>query len=151
MTKVVHQWRFSNIPRKNSDVTLQNKDFFFWRLPLFYYFTVQLQLLCVCVCVCVGVSTVSFSLLSWPCKILIQVFIVLKHRIMCIFLIHSDSLLRMSTALFNLVSNTQKSTCNALRDLGSVTIWRLHGRSNACECMLTLFSTFISFLSVWMS
>ena len=69
---------------------------------------------------------------------------------MCIFLIHSDSLLRMSTALFNLVSNTQKSTCNALRDLGSVTIWRLHGRSNACECMLTLFSTFMSFLSVCM-
>ena len=41
--------------------------------------------------------------------------------------------------------------CDALRDLGSVTIWRLHGRSNACECMLTLFPTFMSFLSVCMS
>ena len=29
--------------------------------------------------------------------------------------------------------------CDALRDLVSVTIWRLYGRSNACECMLTLF------------
>ena len=29
--------------------------------------------------------------------------------------------------------------CDALRDLVSVTIWRLHGRSNVCECMLTLF------------
>ena len=33
--------------------------------------------------------------------------------------------------------------CDALRDLGSVTIWRLHGRSNACECMLTLHVVFI--------
>ena len=40
---------------------------------------------------------------------------------------------------------------DALRDFGSVTIWRLHGRSSACESMLTLCSTFISFLSVCMS
>ena len=33
-----------------------------------------------------------FILLSQPGKILIQVFIVLKHCIICIFLIHSDSL-----------------------------------------------------------
>ena len=33
--------------------------------------------------------------------------------------------------------------CDALRDFGSVTIWPLHGRSNACECMLTLFSTVV--------
>ena len=32
-----------------------------------------------------------------------------------------------------------------------VTIWRLHGRSNACECMLMFFSTFMSFLSVCMT
>ena len=41
--------------------------------------------------------------------------------------------------------------CDALRDFGSVTIWRLHGRSSACECTVTLFSTFIMFLSVCMS
>ena len=43
--------------------------------------------------------------------ILIQVFIVLKHCIICIFLTHSDSLQRMLTALFKLVLNIQKSTC----------------------------------------
>ena len=53
-----------------------------------------------------GKSKVS-SLLSWPCKILIQIFILLKH---CIFLIHSGSLLKMLTALFKLVWNTQKTT-----------------------------------------
>ena len=26
--------------------------------------------------------------------------------------------------------------CDAMRDLGSVNIWRLHGRSNACKCIL---------------
>ena len=41
--------------------------------------------------------------------------------------------------------------CGTLRDMVSVTIWRLHGRSNACECMLPFFSTFMSFLSVCMS
>ena len=41
--------------------------------------------------------------------------------------------------------------CDALRDLVSVTIWRLHDRSNAYQCMLTLSSTFTSFLSVCMS
>ena len=41
--------------------------------------------------------------------------------------------------------------CDALRDLVSVTIWRLHGSSSVCERMLTLFSTFMSFLSVCMS
>ena len=35
--------------------------------------------------------------------------------------------------------------CDALRDLGSVTIWRLYGHSNACQCMLMLYSIFISF------
>ena len=44
-----------------------------------------------------------FSLLSQPCKILIQVFIVLKPGIICTFLIHSGSLQKMLTALFNLV------------------------------------------------
>ena len=41
--------------------------------------------------------------------------------------------------------------CGTLRDMVSVTVWRLHGRSNACECMLPFFSTFMSFLSVCMS
>ena len=49
------------------------------------------------------------------------------------------------------VKQPKHKRCDALRDLGSVNIWRLHGRSNECECMLTLFSTFISFLSVCMS
>ena len=55
------------------------------------------------------VSFVTFwfsSLLSSPCKILIQAFI----RIICKCLVHSDSLQRMSTVLFKLVWNTQKST-----------------------------------------
>ena len=62
-------------------------------VPLFYYFTVQSHLLCVC-----GESKVPFitfwifSLLSYLCKILIQVFIVLKPGIICTFLIHSGSL-----------------------------------------------------------
>ena len=47
----------------------------------------------------------SFQLTS---KILIQVFIVLKHCIICIFLIHSDTLHRILTALFKLVWNIQK-------------------------------------------
>ena len=50
-----------------------------------------------------------FSLFSNPCKILIQVFIVLKPDIICTFLIYSGSLQKMLTALFNLVSNAQKS------------------------------------------
>ena len=40
---------------------------------------------------------------------------------------------------------------DALRDLVSATIWLLHGHSNACKRMLTIFSTFMSFLSVCMS
>ena len=43
-----------------------------------------------------------FSLLSKPLKILIHVFIVLKPGIICTFLIHSGSLQKMLTALFNL-------------------------------------------------
>ena len=41
--------------------------------------------------------------------------------------------------------------CDALCDLGSVTNCHLHGHLNACELMLTFFSTFMSFLSVCMS
>ena len=65
--------------------------------------------------VCLGGSKVPFitfwvfSLFSNPCKILIQVFIVLKPDIICTFLIYSGSLQKMLTALFNLVSNAQKS------------------------------------------
>ena len=80
----------------------------------FYYLKVQLHLLlCVCVCVCVGggggenkvpfLTFWIFSLLSYPCKILIQVFIVLRPGIIYAFLIHTDSLQKMLTALFNLV------------------------------------------------
>ena len=73
------------------------------RLPLFYYFTVPSHLLCV------GKSKIPFiifrifGLLSYPFKILIHVFIVLKPGIICTFLIHSGSLQKMLTALFNLV------------------------------------------------
>ena len=47
---------------------------------------------------------------SKPRKILIQDFIVLKHSVICIFLIRSDSVRKMLTALFRLVWNTQKIT-----------------------------------------
>ena len=46
-----------------------------------------------------------FSLFSKPCKILIQVFIVLKPDIICTFLIHSGNLQKILTALFNLICN----------------------------------------------
>ena len=52
-----------------------------------------------------------FSLLSQPCKILIQVCIALRPGIICTFLFHSGSMQKMLTALFNLVWNTQKSKC----------------------------------------
>ena len=48
----------------------------------------------------------------------------------------------------NEVNELLKNKCDALRDLVSVTIWRLHDCSNACKCMLTLFSTSLSFLCV---
>ena len=50
-----------------------------------------------------------FSLFSQPCKILIQVFMVLKPDIICTFLIHYGSLQKMLSALFNFVWNTQES------------------------------------------
>ena len=62
------------------------------RLPLFYYFTVPSHLLCV------GKSKIPFiifrifGLLSYPFKILIHVFIVLKPGIISTFLIHFGSL-----------------------------------------------------------
>ena len=77
-------------------------------LSLFYYFKFN-HIYCVW-----GGSKVPFitfrifSLFSKPCKILIQVFIVLKPDIICTFLIHSGSLQKMLTALFNLICNTQK-------------------------------------------
>ena len=59
-------------------------------------------------CVCWGskvffITFQIFSLLSYPFKIVIQVFIVLKPGIICTFLIHSGSIQKMLTALFNLV------------------------------------------------
>ena len=50
-----------------------------------------------------------FFLLNQPCKVLIQVFIVLKPGIICAFMIHSGSLQKRLTPLFNLVWNTRKS------------------------------------------
>ena len=65
-------------------------------------------------CVCAETKIPSiifriFSLLSQPCKIRIQVFMVLKPDIICTFLMHCGSLPKMLTALFNFVWNTQKS------------------------------------------
>ena len=40
---------------------------------------------------------------------------------------------------FHYVTKSSRVKCDALCNLGSFTIWHLHGRSNACECMLTLF------------
>ena len=107
-------------------------------MPLFYYFTVQLHLLwvsvfmCVCVCVCVcggggvggvgglgdvgGVEgVIKFPLLHFGSSVFwVNIldshpnFYSLKHFIICIFLIHSDTLQRMLTALFKLVWNIQK-------------------------------------------
>ena len=51
------------------------------------------------------------SLLSYPYKILIQVFIVVKPDISCTFLINYGSLQKMLTALFNFVWDIQKSKC----------------------------------------
>ena len=86
-----------------------------WResreLPLFYYFTVQLHLLCV------GEKKnfLYYILVFQSFELTMQnshpsPFIILKHCIICIFLIHSDSLRRLLTALFKLVWDTQKST-----------------------------------------
>ena len=71
------------------------------RLPLFYYFTVRLHFLCVW-------GKVKFPLLHFDssvfgvndARIPILVVKVLKHCIICIFLIHSDSIQEMLTALF---------------------------------------------------
>ena len=62
-----------------------------------------------------NLSLIYFELGKHECidaylLILILVFIVLKHCIICIFLIHSDSVQKMLTALFKLVWNTQKIT-----------------------------------------
>ena len=38
-----------------------------------------------------------------------QFFIILKHGVICTFLIYSDGLQKMLTALINLIWNTQKS------------------------------------------
>ena len=74
--------------------------------------------------------------------------------------LHAETAFRLSKSFLWLFSLELKELlhlfnvldiCDSLHDLGSVTIWRLHGRSNACECMLTLFPTFMSFLSVCMS
>ena len=65
-----------------------------------------------------GESKVPFitfcsSALSWPYKILIQLFIVLKPNIICTFRIHYGSVQKMLTVLFNFVWNTQKNKWSA--------------------------------------
>ena len=52
---------------------------------------------------CVGKVRFPLLLFGSSFKILIQTFIVLKHGIICTFLIHSGSLQKMLTALFNSV------------------------------------------------
>ena len=44
-----------------------------------------------------------------PCKILVQVFIVLKPNIICTFLTHYCGVQKMLTAFFNFVWNIQKN------------------------------------------
>ena len=77
-----------NLKREGVDVEMGEGG-----VPLFYYFTVQSQSLCVAgkkssLCITFWI----FSLFSRPCKILIQVFIVLKPDIICKFIGHSVSL-----------------------------------------------------------
>ena len=50
-----------------------------------------------------------FIIFSQPCKILIQVVVVLKPGMICTFLILFGSRQKMLTALSNFVMNTQKS------------------------------------------
>ena len=50
------------------------------------------------------------NFLSQQCKIFIQVFIILRHCILCICVIHSDSVQKILIALFKLVWNTPKIT-----------------------------------------
>ena len=59
-------------------------------------------------------STKTLYHLCQPCKILILVFIVLKHCIICIFLIHSDNsktdfVFVLEYTFFQLCSNVEKS------------------------------------------
>ena len=69
-----------------------------------FFITLQFNhIYCVCGESKVPFSTFQiFSILSYPFKILIHVFTVLKPGIICTFLIHSGSLQKMLTALFNL-------------------------------------------------
>ena len=79
-----------------------------WGCHFFYYFTIPSHLFYVWEKSSFLYYFLFFNLLIQPCKILIQVFIELKHCIICIFLIHSGSVQKMLTALLKLVQNTQK-------------------------------------------
>ena len=67
----------------------------------------------------------------------------------------------VNLSVFSMITGINESTltkhiscsyiCDAFCDLVSVTIWHLHGHSNACKCMLMLFCTFMLFLLVCMS
>ena len=67
---------------------------------LSYYFTFQLHLPCGGGKIKVSFITFWFFNLSHASKILILVLIVLKHFIICTFLIHCNSVQKMLTALF---------------------------------------------------
>ena len=122
LQKLSHLWGYQKSCQKGG-ITLKRSGVDVEMGGCHFFITLQFNCMyCVCVCVCGGeggggegweskVSSITFwffSLLSQPCKILIQAFIVLKHCIIYIFLIH---LQRISTALFKLVWNTQKRTC----------------------------------------
>ena len=76
-------------------------------LPLFYYFTVQFNhIYSVCVCVGGGGGEGGGGRVRFPLYLSdLQSF----ELAFCTFPIHSGSLHKMLTALFNLVWNTQKS------------------------------------------
>ena len=79
-------------------------------LPLSYYFTVQLHILCV------G-KKVKFAVLHFDSSVIwvnharfSSKSCIIQHCIICILLIHSDSVQKILTPLFKLVWNTQKIT-----------------------------------------
>ena len=59
--------------------------------------------------------------------------------------------LKPKSALLGSPTGQQPNICDMYHDLLSLTIWRLYDCSNACKCMLMLFSTSLLFLSICMS
>ena len=81
-------------------------------------------------------------------KVLIQVFTVLKHWMICIFLIHSGNVQEMLTALFKLVWNTQKHTWTIFLSTKAKfflilkSLWWRYMKSYLKSTTLLFFSTF---------